>query len=214
MKFHNHNIPRIERIDGEIRLYKTPEGNLYPSVTTVLSAMGNDSIQKWRDEVGHDVADKIGNTAARRGTLIHENVENHILGKPLTFTIFNGVELDMFRNLMPTVKQIEEIHCLETTLWSDRLKVAGTVDLICVRNGKLSVLDWKTSGRYKSRDEIHSYFIQCSAYAYMFWERTGVAISDIVIAMTTQDDGVLIFEEKVKDWLPEFIKCRDLYENL
>lgn len=213
IQFHTHQIPKIERIDGEVRLYKTPEGNLYPSVTTVLSAGDHSAIDAWRAEVGAEVADKISNAASRRGSLIHLNVENTILGAPLTFNMFHRTELEMYQNLLPTIQKIEVVHCLETTLWSDKLKVAGTVDLIAKWNGKMVVLDWKTSGRYKSKDEIHGYFIQASAYAYMFWERTGVAVSDIVIAMTTQDDGVLMFEEKVKDWLPKFIELRDVYSR-
>ena len=36
------------------RTYITPEGNKYPSITTVLSLRGKEGIKKWRERVGDD----------------------------------------------------------------------------------------------------------------------------------------------------------------
>ena len=120
----------------------------------------------------------------------------------------------MFGYLKPVLEDIEEIHAMETRLYSDTLQAAGTVDLIAKYRGKMTILDWKTSGRYKSRDDIHSYFKQCAFYAQAFWERTGIAVPNITIAMTVDDYGLLVFEEKVKDWVPEFIKTREKFREI
>jgi genome maintenance exonuclease 1 len=191
-------------------LYRVPNGNLYPSVSTILSAGADHSyIDEWRAKVGDKVADEISKKATTRGTLLHENIENRIMGKPETFNMFHVEEKQMFKSALPIVDELEEVIALETQLWSDKLRAAGTVDCCARYKGKLRLIDWKTSGRYKSRDEIHSYFLQTASYAYMIYERTGIAVGDILIVMMSQDDGLLLFEEKVADWLNHFIILRN-----
>lgn len=204
-------VPAIERIDSPTgRRYRTPDGNLYPSVSTILSAgMDHSYIDAWKAKVGDKVADEIGRKATTRGTLLHENIENRIMGRPETFNMFHVEEKQMFKSALPIMDELEEVIALETQLWSDKLRVAGTVDCCARYKGKLRLIDWKTSGRYKSRDDIHSYFLQTAAYAYMIYERTGVAVGEILIVMMTQDDGLLLFEERVSDWLPKFIEMRN-----
>lgn len=159
-------VPPIERIDSPTgRLYKTPDGNLYPSVSTILSAGADHShLDTWRARVGDEEANKISRKATTRGTLLHENIENRIMGKPETFNMFHVEEKQMFKSALPIVDELEEVIALETQLWSDKLRVAGTVDCCAFYKGKWRLIDWKTSGRYKSRDDIHSYFMQCAAY--------------------------------------------------
>jgi hypothetical protein len=204
-------VPSIERIDSPNgRRYRTPDGNLYPSVSTILSAgMDHSYIDEWKAKVGEEVANEIGRKATTRGTLLHENIENRIMGRPETFNMFHVEERQMFKSALPIVDELEEVIALETQLWSDKLRAAGTVDCCARYKGKLRLIDWKTSGRYKSRDDIHSYFLQTACYAYMIYERTGIAVGDILIVMMTQDDGLLLFEEKASDWLPKFIEMRN-----
>lgn len=204
-------VPSIERIDSPTgRRYRTPDGDLYPSVSTILSAgMDHSYIDAWKEKVGEEVANEIGRKATTRGTLLHENIENRIMGRPETFNMFHVEEKQMFKSALPIVDELEEVIALETQLWSDRLRAAGTVDCCARYKGKLRLIDWKTSGRYKSRDDIHSYFLQTAAYAYMIYERTDIVVDDILIVMMTQDDGLLLFEEKVLPWLKKFIEMRD-----
>lgn len=204
-------IPEIIRIDSpDGRMYKVPNGNLYPSVSTVLGkGLDNSAIDEWRAKVGDKVADEISRRATVRGTLLHENIENQLLGKPLTFNMFHAEERQMFKPVLPILDDIEEVIALETQLWSDKLRVAGTVDCCAFYRGKWRLIDWKTSGRYKSRDDIHSYFMQCACYAFSLYERTGIAVGDILIVMMVQDYGLLLFEEKTRDWLPKFIEVRN-----
>ena len=208
-KFIEHNIPSCEQINSPSgRMYRTPAGNLYPSVTTVLGSVTGSYIEEWRAKVGEEVANEISRRAATRGTLIHEASEKYLLGEKFKFNMFQRIESDMFKALVPHLDTFEVVHALETRMWSDRLRVAGTVDCIMEREGKTYIVDFKTSGRYKNREEIHSYFHQASAYALMFYERTGIVVDKILILMTTQDDGVLVFEENVKEWLPGFVEIR------
>ena len=162
-KFIHYDIPRIRRIDGrpEGRLYETPNGSLYPSVTTIVGSIGDKSyLNEWRAKVGEEVADKITQAAAKRGTLIHSCCEAWLLGQPIKFDIFQHIEKEMFEYLLPVLNEIEEVHALETTLWSDKLKCAGTVDLIAKHKGKIKVIDWKNSRQVKSKEDIPGYFAQ------------------------------------------------------
>lgn len=92
--------------------------------------------------------------------------------------------------------------------------VAGTVDFAGVYKDRLVVLDWKTSAHSKQKCDITDYFLQTSCYAQMIFERSGKIIKDIVIAMTTEHDGLIVFEEKVKDYLPAFFARRRLFDTL
>ena len=51
-------------VDGQ-RLYETPDGELYPSVTTVLKDLSAEGIAAWRAKVGDDVANRISAQASR-----------------------------------------------------------------------------------------------------------------------------------------------------
>ena len=200
---------RIDSPSG--RKYQTPSGNEYPSVTSIISIMGEEFIRAWKEAVGESMANEISRKAATRGTLIHENCENYLQGKPLKFSMFEQEERKMFESLIPVMDSIEEVHAMESVLYSDTLKFAGTVDLIPKINGELCILDWKTSGRYKSSEDIPNYFTQAAAYAFAFWEMTGITVPNIVIAMTTEEFGLLLFKEPVKKWIPEFVEIRKEY---
>lgn len=209
-KFVHHSFPALEQIntDGG-RFYRTIEGNQYPSVTTVLNSVPNPALAAWKAKLG-SAADVISKKAATRGTLIHERLESHIKGEPTEFTMFQQAEKEMFTNMIPHLNKLGEIHALETRLYSDKLRVAGSVDCIAMIDGVLHVVDFKTSSRYKTADDIHSYFLQTAAYAMAFWERTGLMVPRIRILMTTDDgSGVLVFDQDVKDWIPKFVEIRN-----
>jgi len=114
----------------------------------------------------------------------------------------------MFENMIPHLDKFNEVHCLETRLFSDKFKVAGTVDCIAKIDGIFYVVDYKTSKRVKYASDISSYFMQCAFYGLAFYEQTGIVVSKIRIIMTTTDYGVLIFDENIRDWIGKFIELR------
>jgi len=208
-KFIPHDIPFIDQVNGpEGRRYQTPEGNLYPSVTTVLGSASNKYLEEWRLRVGEAEADKISAKACARGTKIHEACEWYLLGKSPMFSAYQQDSREMFLNMRPYLDRFTEIHALEKRMWSDQLRVAGTVDCIARIGNCIYVIDFKTSGRFKARADIDSYFIQAAVYAVMFYERTGIVISKTKILISTQDNGVLEYDDEVKPWIPAFIELR------
>lgn len=212
-KFIHHEFPKLEQINSPNgRKYQTPEGKLYPSVTTVLSSQPNKHLIEWREKVGDETADKISKAAADRGTLIHEACEFFLLDKEFKFGMFDGVAKGMFKQMVPILSKFDDIHALETRMYSDKLRVAGTCDCIASIDGIPYIIDFKTSGRYKSREEIESYYMQGAAYSLMFWERAGILIPQMRIIITTQDDGLLDYIEPVAKWIPKFVALRNTLE--
>ena len=210
--FIDHDFDKLERDtkpDGT-RLYKTPSGKSYPSVTTVTGLHTAKGIAEWRKRVGNEEANRISGKASARGTRIHQHCEDYLRGNIFEADMF---DLEMFNSIKPLLDQVDNIHCLETPLWSDHLQVAGTVDCIAEFQGKLSVIDFKTSSKPKDRDDIHNYFMQCAAYSVAFEERTGIPIGRLVIIMAVDSDDPRWFIEKRDNWIGGFKKLRLDYKN-
>ncbi len=207
-----HDIPKLVRVDSpEGRKYQTPSGKSYPSVTSVVGLLGKEAIREWRARVGEEEANRVSARAARRGTTIHSLCENYLLNKEVKPGLF---DVETFDSIKPLLNRINNIHCLETQLFSDYLQVAGTVDSIAEFDGRVSVIDFKTSRRIKSRDDIHGYFMQTSAYAVMFEELTKIPVSRLVVIMSVDDEAPLLFIEKRDDWIGQFIELRNDYSKL
>ena len=87
-------------------------------------------------------------------------------------------------------------------MYSEHLGVAGRVDCIAEFNGKLSIIDFKTSMKPKKKDWIKNYFMQESAYAIMFEERTGIPITQLVtIVAVDGTNDPQVFVEHRDDWV-------------
>jgi ATP-dependent exoDNAse (exonuclease V) beta subunit len=205
-------LPKLQRVtnsDGS-RVYATPSGKKYPSVTTVTGLLKKDIINEWRKRVGDEEANKISSKAAKRGTRIHTLCEKYLLNEEVSVQLFDA---EMWNSMRPLLDDIDDIYALEQPLYSDHLQVAGTVDCIARYKGKLSVIDFKSSKRIKHRDDIHDYFIQCSAYAVAFEELTGIPVPRLVILMAVDDEKPLVFNEKRNDWIEEFKTLRLEYKR-
>jgi len=205
---YNHktiNLPEITATttDG-VRLYETPEGNKYPSITTVLSVRNKKGLFEWRKRVGEDVANYVARKAATRGTHVHHMCEDYLNNdfdeekhkkKFLPYVLFNQLKESV-------LQKIDNIYAQECGLYSDKYKVAGRVDCIAEYDGKLSIIDFKTSSKERSDAWNESYYIQASAYAEMFEERTGIAIDQICILVVTEDGIVQDFVKNKAEYLP------------
>jgi genome maintenance exonuclease 1 len=94
------------------------------------------------------------------------------------------------------------------------LGVAGRVDLIAEWDGRLSIVDFKTSRKVKKKEWISGYFQQGAAYAVMFEERTGIPVDKIVIAMTVDGESdASVFVEKRDNWVSTLQETIELYKN-
>lgn len=197
--------------DG-VRFYNTPTGERYPSITTMLGWHGRQKIQEWRNRVGHEQATTIARVAAGRGTGLHLASEQYLNNQ--TPDIKSPLVREMFNKFRPYLDRINNIHIQETPLFSNHLRLAGTVDCIAEWDGKLAIIDFKTSTREKKKDWIENYFMQCAAYAIMYEELAFIPINKLVVLVAVEEDNtVQVFEERRDNWTEQLIKLRDAYET-
>ena len=208
-------IPKIESQtfpDGK-RYYVTPEGKKLPSVTTVVGAQKKQSIMEWRHRVGEEVANKISKHATSRGTNMHTLCEYYLNNEPKPPGVVMPDAKEMFISIKPYLNKINNIHYQEVGLWSSQLGLAGRVDCIGEYEGKLSVIDFKTSKKIKNREDILDYFWQCTAYALMYEELIGTPIDDLVIIMAVDNEQPMIFKEKTQDHIEGLVRAIDYYHK-
>ena len=196
-----HQMPEVytETINKN-RFYVTPQGNKYPSITTVLSGRAKEGINAWRERVGEAAANRIMRAASSRGTAVHELAENYLNNEELKNQ--EVLPLFMFTQLKSELDNINNIVMQEGGLYSDKWGIAGRVDCIADYDGKLTVIDFKTSTKEKKEAWIENYFIQCTAYCEMYEERYGQAIDQIAILIVCEDGTTQTFVKDKKDYVP------------
>lgn len=197
------------------RKYFTPEGKTYPSITTVLSILNKDHIQKWRERVGEEEANKISTQAGVRGTAVHQLAEDYLNNKPDWNKGAMPSNIYAFNQIKPILdKRLNNVWFQEEFLYSDKLECAGQVDCIAEFDGELSIVDFKTSRKPKKEEWITNYFIQTAFYSAAFYERTGIPIKQGVIVITVDDEEPQIFKVKTHDYLPHFMAVRKKYREM
>ena len=201
-------IPERVEKDGK-RYYVTPDGNSYPSITSILSQQENPGLQAWKEKVGEKEAKRISKEAARIGTAVHQMAEFYLSNYTVKLDKEERKIIDTFNRLRFLLGNINNIVGLEIPLFSDLLRIAGTTDCIAEYNGQLSIIDFKTSRKPKKEEWIDDYFMQTFAYKLMFEEMTGVEIKQIVILVAcTETFDIQVFKKPAKDadeWLTKLI---------
>lgn len=198
------------------RVYVTPSGQKYPSITTVLGHFGKQAIFEWRARVGAIEANKISAHASSRGTAMHSLCEKYIDNKP---DIFGNKTMPhvkaMFNSLKPVIdNRVGKVYLQEVPLYSNYLHLAGRVDLIAEFDGVLSIVDFKSSSRRKTTEDIKDYFEQEAAYAIMFEERTKMPIVNLVTIMAVENDpNPIVFKDHRDNHAGDLIKKIKQYEK-
>ena len=189
----------LDRDDGH--WYQTKFDEIYPSISTILSATASDDkkngLKNWREnEPAHEY---ITTQAQSIGTQSHQIIEDY-LRHNLSLEKFDLLPIAHFNNLKPFLDNISNVACIEQRMYSDKLKVAGTSDLIAEYNGELSIIDYKTKRKPQIDEYMYEYYLQTTCYAQMFQEVTGEKINQIVILVSSE-----------KNSRQEFIKTCDEY---
>jgi len=203
----------VETKNGK-RHYITPSGIRYPSVTTITSQVSAKGIAEWRRRVGEKEANKIASKAGRRGTRVHKLCEDYVNNTDINFSKITPSDHFLFKQIKPILDTyLGEVYSVEGCLYSDYLRTAGRVDCVGVFDGKASIIDFKTANKRKQRSWINNYFMQESAYAVMYEERTSIPIGQLVTIIAVEQDEPQLFVERRDDHIMEFIKYRDQYEE-
>lgn len=195
------------------RRYETPDGKL-PSVTTVLSILTEQGIREWRARVGEEEANKISAKASSRGTKVHAIIEDYINNKQDYQDAYLPNVIGNFYDVKPILDQrIGDVYAQEAPLYSNHLGVAGRVDCVAVFDGKLSIIDFKTARKPKRKEWIENYFIQESAYAIMWEERTGMPITQLVTIIAVDNNPPQVFIEHRDNWAGKLVETINEYKR-
>jgi genome maintenance exonuclease 1 len=204
------NLESETGVNGK-RFYILPSGVRVPSITTVLGAMKREAIQAWRQRVGEDVANQISRKATGRGTNVHTLCERYLNNDSLGDVMPDAKE--MFQSIKPYLNKINNIHYQEQSLWSKNLGIAGRVDCIAEYEGVLSIIDFKTSRKVKTLEQIEDYFWQTCAYALMYEERVGQPIDKLVIIMAVENEEPLVFTQRTEDHITGLVRAIRYYND-
>lgn len=215
----NHIIfPDLEAITlptGK-RVYTTPEGNHYPSITTILSSTGDKTgLEAWKKRVGKEKAAKIVKEATENGSAMHDILEAHCLGLP--YDASNQVAMQMAKfGIKSLDKNLTHVVQTEACLYSDRLRIAGRTDMVCFWKDKLCVLDYKNRGTKEFKKESHclTHKLQICFYSQAIEERISrFPKVGVILQLNTFGCNVIEFDPLSKELKYELSKRIEEYYN-
>ena len=173
----------LEELDSRTlphgRFYKIDD-QWMPSITTVVGHQSKQGILAWEKRVGYSEAERIRRAASSRGTKYHSIVEHYLNNNLEKVKKSEGLPKYLFGASRKNLDLISNIHILEAPLYSRRLGIAGRVDCIADYDGELAIIDFKTTTKLKKEEHLYKFFVQEAAYAYMYYELTGIEVTKLV----------------------------------
>ena len=193
-----------------------------PSVTTILQATQSlekaESLARWASRVGQVEADRIKNSAAKRGTAMHSYLETYLQGgKVLDLRDVGREASSMAETIIAKgFNDLEEIWGVECTLHYPGL-YAGQTDMCGIYQGRESIIDFKQTNKPKKAEWIDEYKLQLIAYATAHDQVYGTKIEQGVILMCTPDNffqRFLVNGSEFREWKWKWLqKVSDYYES-
>lgn len=167
-KFIEHTYDDIGRI------YNFDDGSKYYSVTTALGVTKDGTfLEEWRKKVGEERAEAVTRLACSIGTDMHEILEYYLKNEEMDSPP-SKYSQNLANQITPFIdKRVSRVHQVETVVYSDRFKLAGTADAIVTYANHLTVLDFKTAKRMPKIEWIYDYLCQLAIYAMMLEEMSG-----------------------------------------
>ena len=203
-----------------VRHYDVNDEKL-PSVTTILQATQGfektESLKRWAEKVGEVEAERIKNTAAKRGTAMHSYLETYLQGGKILDLRDVGREASSMGEtiIKKGFPELEEIWGVECTLYYPGL-YAGQTDMCGIYQGRESIIDFKSSNKPKKVEWIDDYKLQLVAYATAHDCIFGTKIEQGVILMCTPDNffqRVIVNGSEFREWKWKWLrKVSDYYE--
>lgn len=201
--------------------YRAADGKRVPSVTTVLGVIAKPWLVAWGNKLGLQGIDstQFVTEAAGAGTLTHAAIEADLKGEPLDAALiaeFSDKERTAGRVAWRAYQswlgqhELEPIF-LEHQLVSEVMKVGGTVDLYARIDGRLAVIDFKTSARV-----YESHTVQLAAYRALL-EEHGHPVDEVRVVLLPREvlviehEGERVLEDTTHE-LDVFRAARALYD--
>lgn len=215
------NRPIQEEHTPDGHFYRTKSGELYPSITTIFKLVEPAEKQDWYEYWVQSVEKKenISRTDAIKwcknygfqsmqvGTELHLHAENYLNNKGFKYKNCAGCEKDPAELFIPLQAWLDEnvkgVYATECQLYSDDLRLAGTVDLIANLKGDIPcIIDFKNSRKPKTPKKIidSHYYEQMCAYSKMWEFCTGQKIDMGIVLVVSWDGKVRPFKVHLPDY--------------
>lgn len=155
---YNYQTYHVNKVN-DMRYYCVSADVNVPSVTSILRKTNMNLIGHFDQKLNYD--------SIEIGNFMHKYLE-HYVSKENDF-VDQSKNYNIAKKLAHLV--IENFIVDLDEIWGTEVSVlykniyAGTIDLIGMINGKLCLVDYKSSYRSKSKDEMEEYFLQLAAYA-------------------------------------------------
>lgn len=198
-RFQYKNCVQVNDPVTRKRVYRTPDGESLPSVTTILSATKDMThLNEWKKRIGEEKAAQITKEAAGIGTAMHGNLERFIAGlqrqpgnNPVHVHANKMADIIIENGL----SKVQEVWAMEQSLYFPGL-YSGTTDLIGLHEGEPAVMDYKQTNKPKKDEWIDDYKMQLMAYIMAHNEVYGTDIKRGVVFMCSRDLQYQQFEIK------------------
>ena len=170
--------------------YRNDAGDIVVGTTTVVNLMAKPFLITWANKLGLDGIDstKYVDNLADIGTLSHYMIECKLKTEPINLKDYSANQIDqagICADKFWTWKRENKFDLIhsEMQLVSEKYQFGGTLDIYCKLNGKLTLIDIKTSKRV-----YDNMFTQVAAYANLLTEN-GHKVEDVRILRIGRDEG-------------------------
>jgi genome maintenance exonuclease 1 len=189
-RFQYKNCVQVNDPVTRKRVYRTPDGESLPSVTTILSATKDQThLIEWRKRIGEAKAQQITTEAAGVGTAMHANLERFLIGEqrqpgnnPVHVQANKMADVIIENGL----SKMNEVWAMEQSLYFPGL-YSGTTDLVGVYDSEPAVCDHKQTNKPKKAEWVEDYYVQLVAYILAHNAVYGTDIRRGVIFMCSRD---------------------------
>ena len=200
------------------RTYNVGEKKI-PSVTTILSATQSEekkaSLDRWRERVGYQEAQRITTQAATRGTEMHYVLENYIDGRGYLNLSPEGAQARlMAHEIVQNLEKLKVVWGNEVSLaYDDRW--AGATDVVGLYDDQPTIIDFKQSNKPKREEYVEDYYYQIAAYSLAHKKQYG-PITQGLICVCTKDKLYQEFkmnESKLSEYEEKWLERVDKYHK-
>lgn len=185
------------------RWYEVPSGRIHPSVTTVISKQIFDfrKLQKWKEEVGTDEAQKITKESSGLGTKVHKLNELYF-SQELPKKEPEPDVVSRHNLYLPFLERTKPLYLEEEVYWetlceNQYMGFAGTPDIVGIfeepellglpSDEPLVFLgDYKNWRSSKSAENLITNFVQLAAYTAAINNQKQTKIKNAFILGTTK----------------------------
>jgi len=163
-------------IEGHVKVaphatYHNKEGEVLPSVTTIVGQLGKPFLITWANRMGLRGinSDTYRDEMGVIGSLAHAMISSDLKGEKLDVSGYTQEQLEKANNCVRSYQKwkgdkLLAPYVIETPMVSEEFQFGGTPDYFGLVDGIETILDYKTGAVYKEA------YIQTSAYYYLLKE--------------------------------------------